>query len=76
MHPLVFPTVNSAIIEFQKKKKLVKGSAFFCIIQKISNRRIQIAILANKQQEKKIPLHVVHAPRLLNIYYVYTTAIA
>ena len=33
---LVFPTVNSAIIEFQKKeeKKLVKQSAFFCIIQK------------------------------------------
>ena len=76
---LVFPTVNSAIIEFQKKegKKLVKQSAFFCIIQK-NQQSLNSNCHSRKQtSEKKIPLlHAVHAPRLLNIYYVYTTAIA
>ena len=53
---LVFPTVNSAIIEFQKKRRKKIGKAkciFFASSKKISNRWIQIAILGNKHQKKK-----------------------
>ena len=66
-------------MNFKKKeeKKLVKQSAFFCIIQK-NQQSLNSNCHSRKQtSEKKIPLlHAVHAPRLLNIYYVYTTAIA